>query len=421
MQKELDENYLVTKLTYVVTGEVIDPEAVNGDIQLLTARATGIENYDDYKFIVTSGDPDVAEINAYRANIYRPMPGEAAAEVTLTVTMQHKTKDVSVQKQITLKVLPLTKAELDDALNLMEQAKAHYWDGLNDGANESQYAVTKSLHAFREAVAGENGGLTWLYDYRDAHGAGIVAGDQADYSSVGGQEQYNKFKSSNPAVIAHENLVLTQPKYNTSVTVESVLEHAVFAKYAKKITSGAWYDDYFSKLTGQKVSATMTVLGTDGPNPGGDQPPVRTTVTVVLTGVNGVGAVDRTFDTTSDKTVAEALQEGLGEDYTLTVSGYGYIGSLTGPDDFNAANAGVEFWGQYYYIDGAYDTSSPLTVPVTDGAVYGIFANEKNTTGENYGYKYNVWIHERSVTAEAETAFDVTVCQMQGNTAVPQA
>ena len=421
MQKELDENYLVTKLTYVVTGEVIDPEAVNGDIQLLTARATGIENYDDYKFIVTSGNPDVAEINAYRANIYRPMPGEAAAEVTLTVTMQHKTKDVSVQKQITLKVLPLTKAELDDALNLMEQAKAHYWDGLNDGANESQYAVTKSLHAFREAVAGENGGLTWLYDYRDAHGAGIVAGDQADYSSVGGQEQYNKFKSSNPAVIAHENLVLTQPKYNTSVTVESVLEHAVFAKYAKKITSGAWYDDYFSKLIGQKVSATMTVLGTDGPNPDGDQPPVRTTVTVVLTGVNGVGAVDRTFDTTSDKTVAEALQEGLGEDYTLTVSGYGYIGSLTGPDDFNAANAGVEFWGQYYYIDGAYDTSSPLTVPVTDGAVYGIFANEKNTTGENYGYKYNVWIHERSVTAEAETAFDVTVCQMQGNTAVPQA
>ena len=104
---------------------------------------------------------------------------------------------------------------------------------------------------------------------------------------------------------------------------ESVLEHAVFAKYAKKITSGAWYDDYFSKLIGQKVSATMTVLGTDGPNPGGDQPPVRTTVTVVLTGVNGVGAVDRTFDTTSDKTVAEALQEGLGEGYTLTVSGYG--------------------------------------------------------------------------------------------------
>lgn len=413
MQKELDENYLVTKLTYVVTGEVIDPEAVNGDIQLLTARATGIENYDDYKFIVTSGDPDVAEINAYRANIYRPMPGEAAAEVTLTVTMQHKTKDVSVQKQIALKVLPLTKAELDDALNLMEQAKAHYWDGLNDGANESQYAVTKSLHAFREAVAGENGGLTWLYDYRDAHGAGIVAGDQADYSSVGGQEQYNKFKSSNPAVIAHENLVLTQPKYNTSVTVESVLEHAVFAKYAKKITSGAWYDDYFSKLTGQKVSATMTVLGTDGPNPGGDQPPVRTTVTVVLTGVNGVGAVDRTFDTTSDKTVAEALQEGLGEDYTLTVSGYGYIGSLTGPDDFNAANAGVEFWGQYYYIDGAYDTSSPLTVPVTAGGIYGVFANESTADSDSYyGYKYNVWFHETALTAAASETFTATVYQM---------
>ena len=36
MQKELDENYLVTKLTYVVTGEVIDPEAVDPeDVEML--------------------------------------------------------------------------------------------------------------------------------------------------------------------------------------------------------------------------------------------------------------------------------------------------------------------------------------------------------------------------------------------------
>lgn len=60
----------------------------------------------------------------------------------------------------------------------------------------------------------------------------------------------------------------------------------------------------------------------------------------MLTGVNGVGAVDRTFDTTSDKTVAEALQEGLGEDYTLTVSGYGYIGSLSRPGRFQRRQCG---------------------------------------------------------------------------------
>ncbi len=109
--------------------------------------------------------------------------------------------------------------------------------------------------------------------------------------------------------------------------------------------------------------------------------------------------MDRTFDTTSDKTVAEALQEGLRRGHTLTVSGYGYIGSLTGPTISTPPMRALSSGGQYYYIDGAYDTSSPLTVPVTDGAVYGIFANEKNTTGENYGYKYNVWIHERSVTS----------------------
>ena len=86
--------------------------------------------------------------------------------------------------------------------------------------------------------------------------------------------------------------------------------------------------------------------------------PFKATVTVRLTGVNGIGAIDRTLEVSSSSTVAEALQQGFGEDYVLTVSEYGYIGSLTGPEDFNAANAAVAYWGQYYFVNGAYDTSS---------------------------------------------------------------
>lgn len=420
MQRALDDNYLVSKLTYVVGGQTVDPAAVHGDIQLLTPRNTGIEDYDNYRFTVTSDNTDVIEINGYRANVYQPMPGEEPVQVTLTVTMRHKSKDVAVEKQISLTVVPLTQEALDEALELMEAAKAAYWEGINNGANISIYEVTKSLSAFQEVNFAEDGSLSWAYSYKDCLSSGIVPGDQADYSSVGGQEAYNKFKSSNPSVISHENLLLTQPQYHTQVTVESLLEHAVYAKYAEKVTSGPWYDNYFSKLTGQKVSATMTVIGRDGPDPNGDQPPVRTTVTVRLTGVNAVGAVNRTFDTTSDRTVLEAIQEGLGEDYTLTASAYGYVGALTGPEEFNQANASVKYWGQYFYVDGAYDTSSTLDTLVKDGGVYGIFANETSEEEDNYyGYKYNVWLHEGALTVEEGEEFQVTVYQMAGSTAAP--
>ena len=59
-----------------------------------------------------------------------------------------------------------------------------------------------------------------------------------------------------------------------------------------------------------------------------------------------------------------ALQQGFGRG--LCPHGQRMMATsagLTGPEDFNAANAAVAYWGQYYFVNGAYDTSSPLTVP----------------------------------------------------------
>ena len=70
-------------------------------------------------------------------------------------------------------------------------------------------------------------------------------------------------------------------------------------------------------------------------------------------------------------------------------------------------------WGQYYFVNGAYDTSSPLTVPVTAGGIYGVFANESTADSDSYyGYKYNVWFHETALTAAASETFTATVYQM---------
>lgn len=420
MQQSLNECYLTEKLIYIVGKQPIDPQAVCGDIQLLTPAKAGIEDYSSYRFTVTSSDESFIRVNGYRAVVYQPMPDEAPASATLTVTMQHKEKAVSVSKTIDLMVIPLTVGELDAALTLMDEAKAHYWDGINDGANSSCYSVSKSLHPFREVTRNADGSLRWAYAVNDCLQTGIVAGDMADFSVVGGQEQYNKFKSSVPSVIAHETLLLSLPKYNTAVTIESVLEHETYAKYAETVR-GKWYDEYFSKLVGQKVSATMTVLGTDGANPDGEQPPTLVAVTVRLTGVNEVGAIDRTFETTSDKTVAEVLQLGFGEAYTMTVSDYGYIESLHGDEAFEAANAKVPYWGQYFFVNGEYDTASTLSTLVEDGGVYGVFANETTSAADSfYGYKYNVWLHEAALTVSAGEEFGVTVYQMVGSSAMAQ-
>lgn len=55
----------------------------------------------------------------------------------------------------------------------------------------------------------------------------------------------------------------------------------------------------------------------------------------------------------------------------------------------------------------------PLTVPVTAGGIYGVFANESTADSDSYyGYKYNVWFHETALTAAASETFTATVYQM---------
>ncbi|MCQ2500161.1 MAG: hypothetical protein MJ117_02310 [Lachnospiraceae bacterium] len=415
MQQELNDNYTAGKLKDSISGEVIDPDHVTGDIQLITPRNTGIQNYSDYRFTVTSSDEAAVKVNGYRANVYRPMPDEQAKEVTLTVTMAHRNKDLSVSKDITVKIDPLTTAELDAALALMDQVKAAYWQGINDNANVDADHVNTSLHAFQEADLDADGNLYFIYNVKDRTDKGIIPGDLADYSQVGGQEAYNKFRSSKPDVIAHENLLLTTPQYNTQVTVDGVLEHAVYAKYAKVITEGTWYDNYFSKLVNVPVSASMKVLGTDGEDP---EQVTEIHATVRLTGVDMTGAVDTEVTAMSNQTIADVISMGLGENYTLTVSSAGYVQSLTGPEDFNEANASVDWWGQYIYADGAYDCVGALTQPATDGAIYAIISNESTTDPDSYwGYKYDVWLEDTVYEAVAGETIYPVVYQMNGNTA----
>lgn len=277
MQQELDENYTADKLTYSGTDQVIDTTGVCNDIQLLIPRNTGITNYADYRFSVTSST-DAIVVNGYRAVVYRPLPEATPSSATFTVTMEHRDSGITVSKTIPLTVAPLTQSEIDAEIVLMEQAKASFFEGIRN-TNTTESSITDDLHAFQEVRWNDEGtALEWVYDYSATTGNGIIPDELEGWE---GQEQWRLFKSSNAGIITHENLQVTVPEYNKTVTIESCLTSETYGKYALK------YPDNtdFQKLYRQAVSAQLAVIGTKGEDP---DPVAETIVTCSVTGIQDI-------------------------------------------------------------------------------------------------------------------------------------
>ena len=332
MQRELDENYTLNKLKYSGTNTTIDPQGVDSDIQFLSPGKTGITDYSNYKFTVVSKDEETAKVNGYRGNIYRPLPQEAAKEVTFTVTMSNKNiAGLSVTKDLTVKVLPLTQEVIDSATALMKAAKASYFEAIKGGNTDPQH-ITENLHGFREIIFDEDGEtLKYIYDITNDTDRGI---SPVDIVLNNQSEAFNLFKSSKPNVIAHENLLVTQPEYDTEVTIESCLSSTVFERYAMKYPD----NKEFAQLYRQPVKATVTVLGKNGENP---NPDAKITVGFSLYGdtvhgQDGHEAYQKWIDhitVTAEEgaTAADVLKKALQENgYTFRGSD-SYVVSITNP------------------------------------------------------------------------------------------
>lgn len=232
-----------------------DPNHVIGNI--LLPRYTKIKGDDNKlvfanKEITYSTDDDAIKVNGYAANVDRFQTGEKT--VNLIVTF--KRDDVTVTKKIPLKIAVITDAELDAEIKEMEYAKAHFFDGINDGANADKDSVKENLHAFFEFhFDGEN--PVWVYRMDEKTGRGIVPVSFFDSSWHAETNGYDTFKSSNTNVITHQNLLVTRPAQNTKVTVTAWLSSAKYGNLAKKYPNNA----KLQKLSKQEVSVELTVLG----------------------------------------------------------------------------------------------------------------------------------------------------------------
>lgn len=342
MQKDLDDNYTIDKLTYFGTDNAIDPENITDDIQFLRPAKTGIEDYDNYKFTVTSKDGDSLKVNAYKGNIYRPLPGGSAKEVTFTVTMKHKNYDIAVTKDFIVKLAPLVQSDIDKEVSLMEAAKASYFDGIK-GGNTDKDSITEDMHAFQEVHFADDGKtLVWVHDNADRTDHGIVPADIDGYDPMG-SALWRTFRSSAPSVIAHENLLYHKPEYDTKVTVDSCLTSETYARYAEKYPD----NETFQKLYRKPVSVTVTVKGEKS----GEEPaPEKFSVSFAMMGdtahkegehkayIQWIAAETSTVEEgTSVMDLTKTVLDKNGYKYTGASN---YISSITSPDGTTLSGTG---------------------------------------------------------------------------------
>lgn len=280
LQAKLDAGFAAYGgLRDAVTGEPLEERdgkciAAN-DIHFPTTGDFGV----DGKYtpvIITSSDADTivppGVNNAARVEVYRPLPGEDAKDVTVTVTIKDKETGISVSRDFVIAVQPLTQQEIDDELALMAEVKAHYFDGIRNGNTDPEH-ITGNLHAFREAYLNADGQLVWVYDVDDQANHGIVPSELPGWQA---SERWRLFRSTNPAVISHENLLVTRATEHKAVTIVSELSSETLGKYAARYPDNA----DFQALSHQAVSARLIVRGTA---PTSDEPQVTTsTVTFQL-------------------------------------------------------------------------------------------------------------------------------------------
>ena len=383
----------------------LDTANVVSDIQLPTTKQLSVISARDYQQefdgkytpillytsdadVVVSAGPNMA--NVARMLTYRPLPGQEAKTVTITMKIlsrpsgegtDYASMPVLASKDITLTVQPLTQEELDTAAAFMKLVCTEdvYWEGIRK-ANVDRDHVTGDMRSFIEIVPATTG-YKFIRNMDSYNAVGVKADEIPGWYDA---QQYRCFRSSNSAVVAHETLRVTQPKYNTHITVDSLLTYTQYAKYYEKFQGNADYEQ-FAQFYKQPISTTVTVIGTEGIEDPNLQP---LTVTVNVEGstfkedFTDLEGATYTCSTGDHRTAADAVMAALTENqYTYTGSST-YLSGITDPNSVSLTGGDSAFgsWsGWMFTVNGEmpierYDNGQPIyatlgTYQLKDGDV----------------------------------------------------
>ena len=383
----------------------LDTANVVSDIQLPTTKQLGVISARDYQQefdgkytpillytsdadVVVSAGPDMA--NVARMLTYRPLPGQEAKTVTITMKIlsrpsgegtDYASMPVLASKDITLTVQPLTQEELDTAAAFMKLVCTEdvYWEGIRK-ANADRDHVTGDMRSFIEIVPATTG-YKFIRNMDGYNAVGVKADEIPGWYET---QQYRCFRSSNSAVVAHETLRVTQPKYNTHITVDSLLTYTQYAKYYEKFQGNADYEQ-FAQFYKQPISTTVTVIGTEGIEDPNLQP---LTVTVNVEGstfkedFTDLEGATYTCSTGDHRTAADAVMAALTKNQYTYTGNSTYLSGITDPNSVSLTGGDSAFgsWsGWMFTVNGEmpierYDNGQPIyatlgTYQLKDGDV----------------------------------------------------
>lgn len=277
LQEKVNAAFTYDNIKYSGTDVVANKDGLTADLQMPRTSTLNLDG--KYYEVKYSASTDDITFNGYKGTVYQPLPGTEAAKTKITLTVTDKSNaEVTASKTLDFAIAPQDQNELDAELFHLSLAKSTFSQGILDGQDASN--VTGNLHAPLK-VYGQGYAVNWCYSSEEAAGHyGFVFSELPG----GTENTYRLLKSSKPRVIAHENLIFTQPEYNTKVTISGRLKSERFARYAERYPDNSDY----AVLAGLDVSATVNVKGTtglDNPNEG-----KTITVTAKVTGVSASDA-----------------------------------------------------------------------------------------------------------------------------------
>lgn len=277
MQTALTDNYQSLLVDFVDKTTKPDLSKVDADLQmprpyLLQQEGIMTDSYNQ-KVTMVSLTPDVLGFNGYHAMVYRPLPGEEAAEARYVVTITTRSSgQLLARQEFSFTIAPFEEQELTDAAAFMTAALTEnaYWNGIKN-KNTDKTKVTSDLYPFAEICKNEDGTLKYVRGTVNMTFDGIEADDIPGWLDT---EKYRCFRSSRPSVIENELLRVHQPEYNTTVTLDSVLTYTKYAQYWEKFGLNGTEETkekykLFEQFYKQPVSVDLRVTGLtekDDPN-----------------------------------------------------------------------------------------------------------------------------------------------------------
>lgn len=272
MQKALAEKYQSLLVDFVDKTTKPDLSKVDADLQmprpyLLQQEGIMTDSYNQ-KVTMVSLTPDVLGFNGYHAMVYRPLPGEEAAEARYVVTITTRSSgQLLARQEFSFTIAPFEEQELTDAAAFMTAALTEnaYWNGIKN-KNTAKTKVTSDLYPFAEICKNKDGTLEYVRGTVNMTFDGIEADDIPGWLDT---EKYRCFRSSRPSVIENELLRVHRPEYNTTVTLDSVLTYTKYAQYWEKFGLNGTEETkekykLFEQFYKQPVSVDLTVTGLTG-------------------------------------------------------------------------------------------------------------------------------------------------------------